>query len=381
MKIAINCAFYQPRGGGIAEYIYNLVSNIALLDEFDEYILYVLKDMEEYAKQNLPDKYKIKIIPYKSSPLGKIMRSLFEQRFWIREEALERFDLFHSPFFHSPRFKHARILITVHDLRFFRFPQTYSFPRYVYLKCVVKKSCLTADHIITISQFTKEELMAAYHLQEDKITVVHEAINRKRFSSTFASSFVLPEQYNSLKTSPYILTVGHLEPRKNYMRLINAFEIMRENQGLKGYKLVIVGKKGHHYKEVLKKVEKDPDIFYLDFVNHDFLQWLYGNAQLFAFPSFYEGFGFPPLEAGCYGVVSAVSNVSSMPEVCGDAVFYFNPYDVANMAQILSSALTDMSQRSMKRKLMAHQLECFSWSNNVKQTIEIYKRVYGKNKA
>ena len=378
MKIAINCAFYQPRSGGIAEYILNLVSNMALLDKTDEFILYVLEDMKEFAIRNFPQGFRIKTIPFKSSGIHRISRSLFEQGFWRKEEETERFDLFHSPFFHAPHFKRAKVLMTVHDLRFYRFPYTYSFPRYVYLRFAVKKSCLRADHIVTISQFTKDELMYAYGLSDDRITVVHEAINKERFSPLSGDSFVLPERYRFLKDCPYILSVGHLEPRKNYIRLIDAFDILKKKSGKPDLKLLIVGKKGHHYDNIIRKVNGNADVIYLDFVEHDFLRWLYGNASLFAFPSYYEGFGFPTLEAGCYGVVSAVSKISSMPEVCGDAVYYFDPYDVENMAEVMLTALTDPVGRSEKKERMAKQIDGFSWTKNASPTIDLYKRIYGE---
>ena len=271
--------------------------------------------------------------------------------------------------------------MTVHDLRFYRFPYTYAFPRYVYLKFAVRKSCLRADHIVSISQFTKDELMCAYGLEDSKITVVHEAINKERFSPLGADAFEVPARFQFLKDCPYILSVGHLEPRKNYCRLVDAFNVLKHRVGMKDLKLLIVGKKGHHYDDILRKVNENDDVVYLDFVEHDFLRWLYGNASLFAFPSYYEGFGFPPLEAGCYGVVSAVSNVSSMPEICGDAVYYFDPYDVDNMAEVMVEALTDQAGRSEKRTLMAKRIAGFSWELNARQTIDIYNKVYGRSEC
>ena len=374
MKIAINCAFFQPRGGGIAEYIRNLVSNVEKIDTEDEYILYVLEDIEQYARDNMPSRFRIKTIPYTVSYRDKIKRSLFEQRFWSNEEETERFDIYHSPFFHSPHFKKAKVIITVHDLRFYRFPRTYTFPRYVFLKYKVRKSVKAADHIITISAFTKSELMDAYKLPSEKITVIHEAINRERFSRETPESAIHFDNVN-LTGADYVLSVGHIEPRKNYERLMVAFEKMKETNAFPNLKLVIVGKKDNHCKRVLKMVNELPDVVYLNFVSHDQLLWLYRHAKLFVFPSFYEGFGFPPLEAGCLGAISAVSNVSSMPEVCGDAVAYFNPYDVDEMASVMARCLSDEKYRLELRERMNQQLDIFSWRDNAVETVAIYKKV------
>lgn len=374
MKIAINCAFFQPRGGGIAEYIYNLVRNIEEIDNQNEYILYVLKDTEEEAKKRLTTRFRVKTLPFGSSYIDVIKRSIFEQVFWNQEETKERFDLFHSPFFHSPSFKHARVVITVHDLRFFRFPYTYRKLRYLFLKYKVKKSVKSADHIIAISQFTKNELIEAYGIPNERITVIHEAINRNRFSSKKTKEIPL-NGYQKLLEEPYILSVGHIEPRKNYERLISAFAKLKTQKRFSSLKLVIVGKKGHHYKTVLKMINDTPDVIYMNFVTHDMLVWLYSHARLFIFPSFYEGFGFPPLEAGALGVISAVSNVSSIPEVCGDAVAYFDPYDIEDMEKTINGCLNDGALREKLRQKMDIQLQRFSWYDNAKQTIVLYHTI------
>ena len=370
MKIAINCAFFLPRGGGIAEYIRNLVSNIERIDTENEYLLYVLRNMEQYARENLPSRFRIKTMPYTTIYKDRIRRSLFEQSFWSKEEETERFDIFHSPFFHSPHFKKAKVIITVHDLRFYRFPRTYTFPRYIFLKYKVRKSVKAANHIITISDFTKRELMDAYKLSTEKITVIHEAINQERFSLEGSSSNETPEGLEYVGNE-YILSVGHVEPRKNYERLIMAFQRMKD--AFPNLKLVIVGQKGHHYEHFLKLTRETRDVVYLDFVNFKRLLWLYKHARLFAFPSIYEGFGFPPLEAGSLGIVSAVSNVSSIPEVCGDAVAYFDPYNVDQIASVMTKCLSDEKYRSELREKIKPQLDKFSWRDNALQTVAIYK--------
>lgn len=374
MKIAINCAFFQPRGGGIAEYIYNLVKNIESIDKKNEYILYVLKDQLDYAKErNLTSRFRIKVIPYGSSYGEVLKRSLFAQSFWKKEEMEERFDLFHSPFFHSPSFKKAKVILTVHDLRFYRFPYTYTLPRYLFLKYKVRQSVKLANHIISISQFTKDELMDAYNLPNDKITVIHEAINRERFSALQIDNFQIPTVLKDLE-SGYILSVGHIEPRKNYERLIESFRNLKKECHTP-LKLVIVGKKGHHFQKTLKLIEQTRDVVYLDFVSHEMLVWLYTHANLFVFPSFYEGFGFPPLEAGVLGIVSAVSNVSSMPEVCGDAVAYFNPYDVEDMSNAIKKCLTDIHYINTLKDKVLKRVESYSWIENARQTVALYNRL------
>lgn len=374
MKIAINCAFFQPKGGGIKEYIQNLVENLSKLDYENEYILYVLSDNIEYAKNELKTNFRIKSIPYRGKSLWDIIkRSVFENLFWIKEEQLEKWDIFHSPFFHGPTLRNTKLILTVHDMRFFRYPKTYTFLRYQYLKRAVKSSINRADRIISISEFTKNEIQAAYGIDEDKITVIHEAINPEHFGKSKLS--LEDNAYiKELKDVPYILSVGHLEPRKNYDRLIEAFKKIKSRL-TSGTKLIIIGKKGHGYESTLRKIEEDNDVLYLNFVSQGLLNWLYKNSILFVFPSFYEGFGFPPLEAGIHGAVASVSNVSSMPEVCGDAVSYFNPLDIDEMAKVIFQTFNNECLRNRLKNNMQEQLLRFSWEKNAKETISLYNSI------
>lgn len=375
MKIAINCIFCQPRGGGIREYIYNVVSALSRIDRENEYILYVLKDCAEYAHNVLPNvpNMSIKSVPYDSSRMSVIMRSLFSQRYWLKEEREEQFDIFHSPFFHAPHLKHTKVIITVHDLRFCRYPSTYTLPRYLFLRTAVKNSIKQADAIITISAFTKREIMDVYKVDAGKITVIHEAINREDFSNENLKEYVLEEVAKPLEGKRFILSVGHIEPRKNYERLLDAFALMKQKHQADQVILVVVGKKGHHYEDVLKRMNAMPDVYYLDFVSRELLLWLYQNAALFAFPSYYEGFGFPPLEAACFGTISAVSNSSSIPEICGDSVAYFNPFSVEEMEMTLEQCLFDEAFIAEKKALLAPNLDRFSWDKNASETLKIYQ--------
>lgn len=371
-KIAINCAFFEPKGGGVKEYIHNLVGNLAELDHDNEIVLYVLQDQLAYAEKELPSTFKIKAIPFDSgSKINRIKRSIFERKFWLEEEKTEGFDIFHSPFFHAPKLKNAKVLLTVHDLRLYRFPETYEFFRYQFLKRAVKNSIKRADHIISISNFTAKEIEDLCGVGKEKVTVIHEAINPERFS--ISEDYEPAGVPKELLERPFLLTVGHMEPRKNYDRLIEAFKIVKRTQGLKNLQLVIVGKKDHSFKNTLNLIEKTPDVKYLNFVSGDLLMWLYKNASLFIFPSIYEGFGFPPLEAASLGTASAVSNVSSIPEICGSAAYYFNPYSIGEIARVITNALSDNCKLEVMKAKARKRLDNFSWRRNAEETLKVYQ--------
>jgi glycosyltransferase involved in cell wall biosynthesis len=372
MKIAINCIFCQPRGGGIKEYIVNLTNNIAILDHKNEYILYVLEDQLEYAKSLLPARFTIKTIPFRSNFLSVVRRSIFAQRFWAKEEENEKFDIFHSPFFHAPRMRRAKLIITVHDLRLYRYPQTYNPLRYLFLKRAVKKTINRAHHIISISDFTKSEIVNLCGSAIEKITTIHEAINRQSFSTAQLTGYELPNKYQQLEKGRFLFSLGHIEPRKNYPRLIKAFQIIKEKTEYADLKLIIAGKKYVDYKETIQLMEETPDVVYLDFIPHKLLLWLYRHTILFVFPSIYEGFGFPPLEAASLGTVSAVSNTSSIPEVCGDCTFYFDPYNIQDIAEQINTALSDTASYNKKKQMLEHHLKNLSWERNAAETIKVY---------
>ena len=373
MKIAINCQFCsQKGGGGIKEYIVSLTNHLEKVDHQNEYVLYVLEDQYEYSKTVLPSRFKLKPIPYQKNFVSKVKRSLFAQSFWTKEEKEEGFDVFHSPFFHAPKMKRARLIMTVHDLRLYRYPETYSFLRYQFLKRAVKESIDRVDQIIAISQFTKDEIIDTCGVNPDKVTVIHEAINRSFFSADAIRNYSLPQEYAYLKDCRFLFCLSQIEPRKNHARLIKAFSALKAMGGFDDLKLVLAGRPLLNAGPVLKLVAETPDVIYLDFVPTELMLWLYQNASLFVYPSYYEGFGFPPLEAASLGTVSAVGKLSSVPEICGDCAFYFDPYDISDMSKVMAAALKDESLIQEKKMKLENQLNKFSWEKNARETVKVY---------
>jgi len=369
-KIAINCAFYYPKAGGIKEYIYNLVWNLHKLNSEYEFVLYVPADYLAYAEENLPKEFRKISLAFSSK--NPIKRSLLEGMFWRQQERIEKFDLFHSPFFHAPKFKHAKIILTVHDLRLEVFPNTYAKLRYYFLKYKVPRSIKRANHIISISEFTKSEIIKFYSVPPNKITAILEAVNRDFFNEKNISST------DRKVEGKFVFSVGHVETRKNYLRLIDAFERFCDKHSSTDLKLVIVGQLSHDFDEFLTRVKENSRVIYLNFVDSNTLLWLYKNAEFFIMPSYYEGFGFPPLEAASLETISAVSNTSSLPEVCGEAAFYFDPFDVFSIEQAFERLIFDEKYKESLLEKTKVNLERFSWKKNAADTIGVYAKLLDK---
>jgi glycosyltransferase involved in cell wall biosynthesis len=369
MKIAINCIYFTPKGGGITEYIYNLIKELLKLNSNHNFIIYITKDVEKSMLSITEDKAKLKVFPYSENQ--KYRRALFQHAFWKSEEEKEKLHIFHSPFFHAPKFKRAKTILTVHDLRFLNYPGSYKLTRLIYLKYAVKKSVRQANQIISISQFTKQELLNNYPVDQSKIKVIHEAVNHEGFKLT-DNPDILTIKNARLNKNHFFLSVGHLEPRKNYINLIRAYRALPISIR-KEYPLIIVGKKNHDYKKVLEAINTTKGVIYLEFISRKELIWLFANCKLHIFPSIYEGFGFPTLEAGLFGKPTIGANQSSIPEVAGNGALYFNPFSIDDIKKCIIKILSDSSLYNQISKNAELNIKRFSWKENALKTLDLYQ--------
>lgn len=373
MKIAINCCYYGETSGGIREYIYNIVTNLLAIDTANSYIFYVSPDDIGFWKKTMPPQAKYKTFPFKRDQ--KVQRALLQNRYWKNELSKEKFAIFHSPFFNIPHIEGCKKIMTVHDLRFRRYPLSYTLFRRLYVQFSFRQALKWVDRIITVSDFTKNEITALYRYNSDHIMPIHEAVDSNRFREIKNDTALLKK--TGLESQKYLLTVGHLEPRKNYPSLIKAVELLNQDPEYQ-YKLVIVGKKNYKYKETVTAISQSSSTIYLDFVDHETLMALYKNALVFVFPSIYEGFGFPPLEAAQFGVPSAVSNVSSIPEICGEGAVYFDPLSTEEMVSAIKQVIKLRADYSLKA---AENLKRFSWKSAAEKTIALYEELTGNGKS
>ncbi len=285
----------------------------------------------------------------------------------------KRPDVFFSPGHYAPRFSPVPQVISIMDLAFFHFPEYFTKKDLTQLKSWTAYSVRKAEAIITISNASKDDIIKQYNIPDEKIYVIYPGIKERKT--------LKPHVYtmNELKTKYSILFVGTLQPRKNILRLIEAFSILSKKRAFSDIDLVIVGKKGWSYEEILKAPKKfsiADRVKFLDFVPDEDLPLLYQNAQCFVLPSLYEGFGLPVLEAMKHNCPVITSNVSSLPEAGGDAAVYVDPLSVDDIAEKLEKVLSDKNLRHTMIEKGRKQIQKFSWEMSAKETLEVLETVY-----
>lgn len=288
----------------------------------------------------------------------------------FKKKALgQNISVFFSPAHYAPRFCPVPIVVTIHDLSFFYYPEEFLKKDFYQLKNWTKYSVEKARKIIAVSQTTKKDITKFYKIPEEKIEVIYEGYEKKSKNLKLKT-----KNLNS-----YILYVGTIQPRKNIETLIEAFSVFRKQNP--GFKLLIVGKKGWLYEHIYRKAEElrlNNSIKFLGYVSDTQLSDLYKKAFCFVLPSFYEGFGIPVIEAMSFGCPVISSFTSSLPEIGGDACLYFDPKDPKELAEKLTELKDNQSLRNELIKKGKKRIKLFSWQRCSEKTLEI---LVGQNKT
>ena len=292
-------------------------------------------------------------------------------------------ELFHATEHLLMPLRHTPCVLTIHDLAFRLFPHCHKLLNYVFLNLAMPLFVRRADHLIAVSYSTKQDLVRLYSVDPGKITVIYEAAD-SRFRPQPVEEIKRVRRKYSLPAH-FILSLGTIEPRKNYQRLLEALVLLRQrcgagNWGLNAeeWRLVIVGEKGWLYQPFLRRLEElglQREVILLGRVPDEDLPALYSTATLFVFPSLYEGFGLPPLEAMACGTPVACSRASSLPEVGGKAVRYFDPTNAEEMARVMHEVLRDEALRAEMRERGFEQAKRFSWQQTAEKTMGVYRVV------
>lgn len=281
-------------------------------------------------------------------------------------------DIFFTPSHYAPRFSACRTAVSIMDLSYLRYPQMFNKKDLWQLSNWTAYSVRKASLIFTISEFSKREIIKYYQTNAKQIIVTYPGFDADKFYSK--KSMIknkLLQKYGL--NAPYLLFVGTLQPRKNIVRLLEAFKIVIAKYRDRELKLVIVGKKGWLYEEIYQKVKMlkiEERVVFTDYVADEDLPDWYRGAKCLILPSLYEGFGLPVLEGMACGCPVIVSNASSLPEVSGIAGINIDPYNVNNMAQGIRKILTmNQSQYQKQKDFCLKQAQKFSWSNCASVTL------------
>ncbi len=276
-------------------------------------------------------------------------------------------DIWHATYPLPISIKNTLKITTIHDLIPLKLPHL-TLDNKRFFRDLIKSSLEDSEVIITVSQSTKNDLVSLFDYPAERIFVTYQPIALKTI--TEGENKPILEKYQ-LKKDNYILFVGAIEPKKNIKRLIEAYQKLSTGQSL-----VIIGKKAWLWKEELKNIEQSSTkIVLLDYVSSQDLQYLYKGASCFIFPSLYEGFGLPVLEAMNFGCPVITSNIASLPEVCGDAALYIDPYDTQDLAEKLEQLLGDNHLRAHLAQAGHQRAKLFSMERYIQEINRVYQKV------
>ncbi|MBL7142207.1 MAG: glycosyltransferase family 4 protein [Candidatus Pacebacteria bacterium] len=363
MRIAINLIpFSSIQGTEI--FLKNIISNILKFKKNEKFFIFCTEDLPPLLNFPQLETIKIKGLKFK---YGKALYQQIGFYFLLKKYQI---DFLFSPSPIAPIFYKNKIVV-IHDCaydRFFEFENLFS---KTYFKIIYYSAKYFSKKIITISNFSKNELIKLYKINPNKIEVICEGVPEL----PGVSEDFIQKTLNKFKIDrPYFLYIGNWRPRKNLIGLIKAFKIFREKNNL-DFLLVIGGKRDKRFLDLegeIKKNQLERRVILTDILTREEVAALYKKAKMLTFPSFYEGFGLPILEAQSLGIPVLTSNISSLPEVGGNSVLYVNPYNVEEIAQGMEKITFDEKLRQALVKKGFENIKRFSWEKSAQKLIDLF---------
>lgn len=370
MNILIDFTQIPLQKVGVGVYALNLISEIYNLDQQNMYYLVIQDD--EYAL-NFITRSNFKIIKVRAKFFRKfILRFLLENTYLPFLALKYKIDIAHSLHYSFPLLMPAKKIVTIHDMTVFKIPKEHMFIRVCYLRLFIFLAAFFADRIITDSKSTLDDFLQRFKLASIKCRVIYLGKNAS-FNHNLEKNKIENVKNKYKIEKEYLLYMGTIEPRKNIKNLISAFyKLLQEDNN---YQLVIAGRRGWYFDEVFRLVEElhlDSKINFTDFVNEQDKPYLIVGAKIFIYPSLYEGFGLPVLEALSCGIPTITSNISSLPEVTGDAALLINPSNAEELYLSIKRLLSDEVLYAQLKQRAIEQAKKFSWEYTAQQTLEVY---------
>jgi glycosyltransferase involved in cell wall biosynthesis len=369
MRVGINGRFLVAKRTGVQRAAYNLIKTLIEVDRENEYIIFTGKEQVGAPEWNYPN---VTVVGDNLRPTESFRNHLWEQVRLPRLARKYKIDVLHSPANVAPLFYKGKSIIHIHDLCFVVNPQWYSFAFRTVYNLIIPQLAKRATKVITNSNNSKNDLLQYFNLPAEKVSLVYWAVD-----DTFSLPATLDASVTKNFDSDYILYVGSLEPRKNIKGLIEAYEKLRHDYPAIKTKLILIGGESPLFASVqLKAREFRDDVVFKGFVTDAELSEFYRRAKLVAYPSLYEGFGLPPLEAMASGAPVVTSCTSSIPEVVGNAAILINPLDRDQLARALHRVLTDHRLRESMVKAGAERVTRFNWYRVARGVLSVYHEVH-----
>ena len=383
MNIAIDYTAAARQGAGIGRYARELIDAVLAAASDHDFVLLTasagLGETWARAQQGLRETAaRPATLTFRNLPLTDDWMARLWQRLRLpmpAEWITGRVDAFYSPDFVLPPLQQdTRALLTVHDLSFLRHPETFPPKLGAYLNRAVPRSVARADHILADSEATRRDLFELLDVPPGKVTTLYGGVSPRFTPQADAGERLrLQTQYN-VSARPYILAVGTVQPRKNYVRLMEACDPLAAQRDLD---LVIVGRPAWLSEPIVAAAGKRPYVHLMGFFADADLPALYRQAAALAFPSVYEGFGFPPLEAMACGTPVVASTASSVPEVVGDAGLLVDPLDIPAWTAALTQTLDDAVLRARLREAGLARAATFTWARTAQEWLSVVESLVG----
>ena len=390
MRIGIDARFYGSVGKGLGRYTEKLIERLELLDTDNEYVVFLKREnFAEYVPKN----------PRFQKVLAEYPWYGFSEQFLFPFLLLRsRLDLVHFPHFNVPFWYPKKFIVTIHDLILLRYPTLRNTTRPAFLysikflayRAIIALAIRRAEHIITVSHFTEKDILKRYPVARGKISVTYEAVDqwcqllpeqeeRKLFDTlgllektdVAKEQKIVPSKISRDILKSYLLYVGNAYPHKNLEALVAAAPLFPEQT------FVLVGKEDHFYRRLRQMAEQQrvQSVVFAGFVDDRGLSALYRFATCYLFPSLYEGFGLPPLEAMARGLPVLSSDQGSLPEILGDAARYFNPHRSGSLEKELAEILASETVRKELLRRGYVQAARYSWETMARETLALYRQV------
>jgi glycosyltransferase involved in cell wall biosynthesis len=368
MRIAIDAHSVGTQLAGNVTYITNMIESLAEIDQTNEYTLYVTRpEAYEMYSGRWPNFKVRKIILHEN----RLARILFSFNVQLRTNPA---DIFFVQFT-APPFTPCKIVSSIHDLSFEHLPDTFKWVSRTQMRTTIRWTARHSEHIVTCSEYSRQDIIRTYEIKPEKVTFIPLAApaSFKRVTDTLElerirRKYELP--------ADFILGVGSVQPRKNLVRLIAAYSSVAQKRDVPP--LILVGKKAWLFEETVRAAAEyavEDKVRFTGFVPDEDLPALYTLSTFFVYPSFFEGFGIPPLEAMQCGSPVIAGDRTSLPEVVGDAGMLVDPFDVASIVDALERLISDAQLREELRIKGFERAKLFSWKRSANETLGIFEKV------